>query len=497
MGGLKPAPTYVDDIVSHTARVKRILTAALLIAYSVILFLNISYAAAGADTSGYLNLAKMLSRGRVSYVLEPVRMFGLATNEELVRVFTPIGFTWGKEGTGQMAPGYPPGLPVHLMVAAMIGGWERAPYYVSPIAAIGCLFMTYLVGRTLGLSSALSVGAAAILAVLPQFVAHALQPVSDIVATFWSLVSMWCALQAVHRPRLAFAAGAAFAIGVWVRPTGVALLVPLLIALRFRPALIARLCIAALPFAVGLMYYHHRTYGHVLKTGYGTLDYVLSTTRFGECVRVFSKWLFRFMPVLFPLGLFVALNKRVERWHRLLLPVWFAAFFLLYCFWAPYDEWWSLRFLLPGTPALILGGALILRDISRHQIVAYVLIAILVALPLYWNRQYSVLMTDEWEKIYPDVVGWAEPQLPPDAMLISGSLSGAFFYYTGRFSARVDQLNNDHFQLLRAHAGHRGLKWYAVLSDGEPEYHMLSTKLHGNWTLVAKHRHASIWRLDP
>jgi hypothetical protein len=481
--------------------VKRVLPIALiaagLVAYAVTLFFNISYAAAGADTSGYLNLAKMLSGGRVSYVIEPIRMFGLTVNEELVRVFTPIGFTWGKPGSGTMAPGYPPGLPIHLVVAAAIGGWDRAPYYVSPIAAIGCLFMMYLVGRSLGLSSALSVGGAAILAALPQFLAHALQPVSDIVATFWSLVAIWCALESLRRPALAFASGAAFAIGVWVRPTGIVLLIPLAIALRFRVSLIVRACVAAFPFAVGLMYYHLRTYGSVFTTGYGPISYVFSTTRLAECVRVFSRWLFKFLPVVFPLGLLVALDKRVTGWHRALLPIWFSTFFVLYSFWAPYDEWWSLRFLLPGTPALILGAILLLRDLFARRVwIAYALIAVLVAVPLYWNRQYAVLMTDEWESIYPEVVHWAEPQLPPNAMIVSGSLSGAFFYYSGRFSARVDQLTDEHFQLLRAHAGHRGLRWYAVLSDGEPEYHTLSAKLRGNWTLVGKHRHASIWRLD-
>ena len=477
-----------------------IIVVAIFIAYAVALFNNISYAAGGADTSGYLNLAKMLSRGRVSYVIEPIRQLGLSINEPRVRVFTPIGFTWGKSGTGTMAPGYPPGLPMHLLVAAWIGGWERAPYFVSPLAALACILMMYVVGRELGLSAALSLAAAALLAVLPQFTAHAVQPVSDVVATFWSLIAIWAALVALRKPNYAILAGVAFAIGVWVRPTNVLLISPLAIAVQLRVRLLIRIAIAALPLAVALMDYHYRTYGGVFTTGYGKMSIVFSTGRFREVFAVFVKWFSRVAPIVFPLGLLVAFDRRLGRWHRLLLPVWFLVFFLMYCFWAPYDDWWSLRFLLPGTPALIFGMLFLIRDtlLVRHakwiHAVAGLLIIVLIAIPAYRNRQYGVELTDHWESIYPEAVRWAEQRMEPDSMLISGSLSGAFFYYADRWSVRPDQLTDDHFQELRGYAGKR--RWYAVLSDGEPEFHSLAEKLRGHWTLVGSHRHVSMWKLD-
>lgn len=478
-----------------------------LLVYAVLLFRDTSFAAGGPDSSGYLNLAKMLAQGKTRVVLEPLRTFGLAENGDLVRIFTPVGFTWGLPGTGSMAPGYPPGMAVHLALAGALGGWERAPFLVSPLAAIGCALMMFLLARELGLSNLLAFCAAAILVLQPQLVAHAMQPVSDVVATFWSIVAIWAALVALRRPGLAFLAGAAFAIGVWVRPTGVLLVVPLAIALRFRPKLLLRAAIAAAPFAMALMYYHARTYGSPFRTGYGTLGEVVTLANFIACFRVFAKWFVHIAtPLLFPIGLLVVADRRVPAWHRVLLPVWFLLFLLFYCFWAPYDDWWSLRFLLPGTPALILGTLLMGRDLAlmprrgaaqwAARVAAVVLIGLMIAVPAQRLWKYHVELTDDWESIYPEAVHWAESQMERDSMVIAGSMSGAFFYYSNRFSVRADQLTDEQFQMLRAYAGSRGMRWYALLSDAEPQYHDLAQRFRGNWTLIGRHRHVAMWRLD-
>ncbi len=474
-------------------------------AYALLLLTHLSYAAGGSDTSGYMNLARLLASGQTRCVIEPIRMFGLTPTTTLISVFTPLGFTWGIPGTGTMAPGYPPGLPLHLAAAASVGGWERAPYFVSPIAALLCAVMMFHVGREFGLSRILSTAGAATLALLPQLVWHALQPASDVVATFWSLVAIWCALRAVQKPSMALAAGVAFAIGVWVRPTGILLGVPLVLALRLRPKLIVRAVAGSFPFAVALMLYQHHVYGSVLKTAYGTAGDVISLAHFVACLRIFSSWLPLLCgPLVFPIGLFVAFDRRVPMWHRVLLPVWFGVFLGFYCLWGPFDDWWSLRFLLPGTPALIVGTLLLAQTLhaaanSRQwtrTLASALGIAILIGWPAYQLYRRQIFDMASVESIYPEAVHWAERRLPRDAIVVSDSLSGAFFYYSGRFSARAGQLDNDTFQLLRAHAARHGLKWYAVLSDGEPEFHSLAKKLPGRWILMGTYRNVAMWRLD-
>lgn len=57
-------------------------------------------------------------------------------------------------------------------------------------------------------------------------------------------------------------------------------------------------------------------------------------------------------------------------------------------------------------------------------------------------------------------------------------------------------MNDESFQLLRAYAGSRGLRWYAVLSDGEPEFKDLPERLRGHWVLIGTYRNVAMWRLD-
>ena len=496
-----PLPSHRKGLVTPVVLV------VLLIAYGVILFRNLSYAAGGPDTSGYMNLAKLLASGRTRYVIEPIRMLGLVPTETLVSIFTPLGFTWGIEGTGTMAPGYQPGLPLHLVAAASIGGWNRAPFFVSPIAALLSVVMMFRIGREFGLSPFLSGVGAATLGLLPQLVWHALQPASDVVATLWSLVAIWCALKALEKPSFAVAAGVAFAISVWVRPTGILLGLPLALAFRLRPKLLLRGILGALPFAVALMLYQRAVYGSAFKTAYGTAGDVVSAAHLLLSLRIFSRWLFLICgPLIFPTGLIVAVDRRVPIWHRLLLPVWFGVFLGFYCLWGPYDDLGSLRFLLPGTPALILGTLLFVQTVfDKYATTTWFRVwrggmglglAILIGWPAYQLHHYKIWDMAGMESVYPEAVLWAERQLPPNALVVSGSLSGAFFYYSGRFSARADQLDTSSFQQIRAYAARRGLRWYAVLSDGEPEFRSLGKKLPGRWTLLGTYRNVAMWRLD-
>lgn len=211
-------------------------------------------------------------------------------------------------------------------------------------------------------------------------------------------------------------------------------------------------------------------------------------------------------PLVFPAGFAVAFDSRLAGWVRLLLPVWFGVFFLFYCFWFPYDVFWVARFLLPATPALIIGSLFVTRDLLKtpwsrrwwrtSAAVATALVVVMVAIPLIRAAEIQVLQTDEVEAIYPLAIEFAERHLPPNAIVMSGALSGAFFYYSGRFTARLDELDNDRFQLLRAYAGNHSLKWYAVVIDGETYWDTFHRRLQGQWTPIGRFRHVTLWRLD-
>ena len=187
-----------------------------------------------------------------------------------------------------------------------------------------------------------------------------------------------------------------------------------------------------------------------------------------------------------------------------MLPLWFAVFFAFYCLWTPFDDWWALRFLLPGMPGLIFGAVLLLDSFAsafrpRAQrvgaAIAVLIAAVMIARPIILAKEYRVLDTDEQEETYRDAVLWAEQRLPKDAVVMSGALSGSFFYYSDRFTVRPDQLDAERFQLLRAYAGSRGLRWYAVIIPGE-NHGNFPNVFSGNWRRIDTLRSVELWRLD-
>lgn len=462
-----------------------------LAAYAWMLFRYASYSVGGSDSSGYMNEARLMTRGRMHVPVAPLRTLHL--RRDWAHVFVPLGFIT-REELGTMVPSYPPGLPALLALAALIGGWSTAPYLVVPLISIASLFLMYAFARILGLSPPWSAGAAAILAACPVFIFMGIQPMSDVVAMAFSLAAVVAILLAERRPWFTVIAGAAFGMGVCARPTNLLVAVPLAFAVRWRWRPLALTGIGALPFGVALLLWQNALYGNPLTTGYGGFAGVLEWHNLSSHLPHYSYWLAaQLTPLVFPGALFVVFDRRVDPSRRAMLLSWFLLFFAFYCFYGPYETWWYTRFLLPAIPALIAGTLLVLRDLRPHRVVAAALVAGMVIVGAKETRILHPLEVGKSESIYPEVVRWAEHRLPPDAIVVSGLFSGAFVYYSGRWTVRFDQLDDDHFQLLRAYAGFAGLHWYAVLPPWErEEIRPLSAK----WTAVETRRGITLWRME-
>ncbi|HSP16870.1 MAG TPA: hypothetical protein VLV78_19140 [Thermoanaerobaculia bacterium] len=469
--------------------------------YAVFLRRNLSFAAGGPDSGGYMNEARLIAAGRMTRPVELVRVFGL--DDSWLGYFMPLGFAPSKGAA--MHATYPPGLPMHLALAARIGGWKHAPFYIAPLAAIGCLILMVAVATRLGVPPLLSFAGAAILGALPPFLWHAVQPASDVLATFWALLAIWFALGSRDRPWLAIAAGVAFAIGVWVRPTNVLLGFPLLFAVRIRWKSLINIAIGGLPFAVALMWWGARLYGSPFRTGYGAIDFSWAGAM--SAAPQHAEWLLRFMSVLiFPAGLFVVFDRFVDGWTRAMLAVWFVVFLFFYSLYGFFDGWLCVRFLLPAIPALIIGTLLLVRDLYRlgtrwNRPVAAAIALLLVVwigyAPIHWTGKLGILPQLKTIEIsYPRYIAWAEGRLPRRAVIVTGVLSGPFLYYADRPIVRYDQLNDDRFQILRAYAGIHDLPWYAVMSDEEIDLQGLRQRFRGDWQLVDHWNDVTIYRLE-
>src|SRR4029077_17877733 len=130
-------------------------------------------------------------------------------------------------------------------------------------------------------------------------------------------------------------------------------------------------------------------------------------------------------PVVVPGGLLVIADRHVDRWKRAMLATWFGVFYLFYAFYDYCPNILASRFLLPAVPALLLGVALVLRDLASPwravgSIAAAVVVGAVVARGIYLlTNKYEILSENEVASVYPETVRWTERQLPSNAILYS------------------------------------------------------------------------------
>jgi hypothetical protein len=431
----------------------------------------------------------MFASGHLHVDVAPLRALHL--DPSFTGVFTPLGFD-PYRNTTEMVPTYPPGLPLHFAAAGLIGGWKYAPYLVITIAAIVALLLMYGIARELELPAPFAIASAALLAASPIFISFAMQPMSDLPATTWALAAIFFALRSRKMPALALAAGAAFAIGVWVRPTNILLGVALLFALPLRIRQLAFAALGALPFAIALAWLQRVQYGGWFRTAYGTVGDVVSANM--PCLAFHASGTLRMVTPLVIVGALLVIAMSGVAWHtRAMLVSWFGVFFAFYAAYHYCEGWISSRFLLPAIPALIIGSLIALERLTRsRRALAVIAILIVVIGEARAGSKLKVFRIDDYESVFPESVRYVEQRVPKDALLITGVLSGAF-YNAGHWTARWDRLDAEHFATLRA-AAHAPI--FAMISDVEVPAAELHRRLPGRWLRVGRIRDVTLYRVD-
>ena len=132
-----------------------------------------------------------------------------------------------------------------------------------------------------------------------------------------------------------------------------------------RPAVQRLLWFAAgtIPACIAVAYLNAKWYGGVLSNGYGSLDYLYGRENLGTNLTRYSGWLLDSQtPVVLLAGIApFLLGRRAgtdsSRYGpRALAVTWLlfiAAVAGCYAFYAPFEIWWYLRFLLPAFPAML------------------------------------------------------------------------------------------------------------------------------------------------
>lgn len=502
-------PTRPSRLAAGAAVGGLLLYGALLVRYSY-------YSVGGADTAGYANAARgLLAR----QIVEPVAgLDDLAMPDQFVHLFTPLGNEPGPRPR-TMVPTYPVGLPLHLAAGALLAGWRVGPFLVSPLAAVLSLALIYLVGREFGLGRGLAIAGGAMLAANPTFFLYALQPMSDGPAACWSLLTIWAALRSRRRDAWGLGAGAAFGVAALVRPTSLLLLAPLLFALRPAPKVMLLFLLGGGPAAGVFCAYNTAAYGNPLLTGYLATNHqgLFGGGYFPARFRHYLYWLTATMSPLPLVGwLGVALDRHVYLRDRALLVSWFGVFFVFYCCYYHYNEWWYTRFLLPGMPALFLGALLTVRDLAKlsklsllsklaglagrrgvwlRRAAAAVLIVVVLGFERQSGEEFRLLRVGALEMVHAESCRWADGEMVGAAPVVAMEMSGALKYYANRPVVRYDRVEPGQWRELTARAAGKGYRWYALLMPHEVE--PARSRLAGRWTQLGAMRNISLWRIEP
>jgi 4-amino-4-deoxy-L-arabinose transferase-like glycosyltransferase len=405
-----------------------------------------------------------------------------------------------------MAPQYPIGFPLHLALAGVLFGWDKAPYFVSPVAGVLCLILMYAVGRQLGLSRWPAAGGALLLASCPTLVFQAVQPMSDVTATLWTLAAILAGLKARGDRRWSAVAGFALGVAVLVRPLDLMLVLPLVFALPLDRRALVLFILGGVPAAAFLLIYNNACFGNPFDTGYsltghwGLFGFSYFPSHFSNYVR----WTSAVLTPFVALGWLVApFDRLLPRRDRALLLTWFATFLLAYSCYQPADQWWYTRFLLPGIPAIILAFVLIAQDLAasvggfgRQCVIAGAIVVIGLAAGIGFRNAKSWSALDQWQgqATFRSACRWAKERMPADAVVLSSDLSGSLRFYTTLQPVRWEYLDPASFQLLRDRTAVRGGQWFALLRH----YELVSAarRVSGNWAHLGDMEDVSLWALE-
>lgn len=475
-----------------------------LAAYGIFLAAHATTVAGGSDSSGYLNSARLLASGHLRGELRVPSEFGPLSALDRAH-FTPFGFFAFLPGSA-LPPTYPTGLPLHLAAASRLLGWHYGPLAVELFGALAALGLLYLIARELRLGPALAAAGAVALGACPIFIFTSIQPLSDTLATTWTLAAVYPALCARRHAAWAAVCGAAFAVAVLVRPTNAVLLPSLLVLLGLKSRRLGLFVAGGLPGAIWFGTYNQLLYGGPLRSGYGDIFAAFGLSHVPASLVDFARWLTLLLPAaLLVLPIAAPFDREFRDRTFAALAVWFGAVIAFFStFDSSHEAWWSLRYILPALPPLILaallGLAAAIRRFPAPQRPALLAAAALfltlwsVAGSVYWTRKLGALYTQGYEQAYADAGRAARQLLPPDSLVLAFHTCGALYFYTDFPVLRWDQIDAAHFARYSALAAKSGRPICAVLFDSE-ENAALRERCPGEWTRLGSVKNITLWRL--
>jgi Dolichyl-phosphate-mannose-protein mannosyltransferase len=407
-----------------------------------------TFAAGGSDSSCYLNQARLFEHG-TTHIQEP--LVTKAPWPKAEWTFTPAGHIPSPVGRELIVPMCPPGLPLAMAFARLLGVGEL---FVVPVTGALAVWLTFILGRRLD-GDVPGAAAAVLLACSPIFLFQLVQPMTDVPATMWWLLACVLAIGANERGARPFAAGLAASMAVLTRPNLLPLAIPLVAYLvvraqdvgqRFRAC--AAFLLGLVPGVVLLAALQSTMYGSPFATGYGAPEDLFQASRVLPNLQRYSQWLLATHTPVILLALaapLVSLHRR-EAWLGLTLAAITLALYLPY---TVFDDWSYLRFLLPAIPWLIVLGVIVVdrfaRSVAprRSAIAVALAVAGLAAAWILIARNRSAFDLVRFERHFVDAGQFAAARLPAHAAVLTVRHSGSVHYYAQRPTVSWDTLEPD------------------------------------------------------
>lgn len=472
--------------------------------YAGFLAANMTVVAGGADSSGYMNSAKLFAEGKFRTELRvPPEFAPVPLNR---KHFIPPGFDKFPPHD-HLAPTYPTGFPLHLALGARLMGWRAGPFVVQLLGALAAVWFIYLAGRELGLGCLLAGAAAVMMAAFPVFIFSSIQTLSDTPATAWAAAALYLALRGRASPGWAAACGAALAAAVLVRPTNVLIAPPLVLILGFNLTRLASFVAGGIPGALWFLAYNHFIFGGALRSGYGDIFAAFGWEYVAPTAAHFGKWLALFLPavaLVLPFAALLRAETRTREWCALvLLPAILIGFYLFCSF--SHDAWTYLRYIQPAVPALVLAAVLGVDALARGPLArwarafrpAAAAVLSLWAIGNSWHavRTLAILYVPGYELAYAGAADLLKRVAPDNALVLSCNVSGTVYFYTGMPTLVFDSMDPAEFDRYVALARAAGRPIYAALFDIEEE-DSLRNRCRGTWTRLGSSGNIGIWRLE-
>ncbi len=473
-----------------------------LAAYALVLSGFVDTHAAGADAAGYLAQARMLRDGELT---APMRMVpGVEVPEG---IYVPLGFV--PRADGQVAPGYPAGLPLMVAAFASVLPFEVATALVILLHIVGGVVVVRLLARACGLPEGWAWLAALWVGISPVYLFMGLQPMSDVPSLVWLSVALLFALRSREGPGWAVACGAATAMAVLLRPANALAFVPLVITLGSWKA-VALWILGAGPGAAWHLWRAWKLYGSPLATGYGDMSGAFGWEWVGPTVGQYVVQLpVNFTPLiaLACVAPFLSVAERRVRWA---LATWAGLFLVFYAgYFFTHLTWWYQRFLAPAYPALVILALLALRAWVERRglrlfargagakawIASVALAACLVVPAAVQGRRLLVLHPADGNSRYTELAQWAEHTLPPGAAIFAFEASTALFHHTEFTVLRFDQVERVDNARVAQRLLQLGRPVYAVVFHLAEQAEINTRLPEGEWREVHRIGHMEVREL--